>query len=153
MTFGQVTIHVSAKLTDDFKKKAKESFPKETFAYLLGRLTDDKIHIEQLFFPVDVNQFCNHNTVNVQNHWAKEARREAKHQELVIIGDIHSHPFKNKQTKIYSMDAAPGEADWEALEDGHIMGICLVAELKNGNLRARTKFWGPIPQVKVKQTK
>ena len=147
---GSVVIQVSKRLTEDFKKKAKKSFPNEAYAYLLGHNDGEKIIVDSLFYPTDVDSFCSPGAVDVQHDWWYEAKREAKRLDLTIIGDIHSHPYK-KNAK--NTDTSPSETDWDGLVGGHIMAICVIKQLNNGHLRARTKFWGPMPQVKVKTTK
>jgi proteasome lid subunit RPN8/RPN11 len=147
---GSVVIQVSKRLTEDFKKKAKKSFPNEAYAFLLGHTDEEKIIIDSLFYPTDVDSYCTPGAVDVQWSWYMEARREAKRNNLTIVGDIHSHPYKKHAKHI---DASPSETDWDGLVGGHIMAICGIKQLQNGHLRARTKFWGPMPQVKVKTTK
>ena len=147
---GSVVIQVSKRLTEEFKKKAKKSFPNEAYAYLLGHHEGEKIIVDSLFYPTDADLFCGPNFVTVQPEWWGEAKKEAKRTDTKIIGDIHSHPYK-KHAK--NTDTSPSETDWEGLVDGHIMAICVIKQLQNGHLRARTRFWGPMPQVKVKQTK
>jgi len=152
LNIGSVTIQVSERLTKDFKKRAKASFPNETFAYLLGRIEGEgeKIVVDGLYYPQNTEEFCGPNFVYVQDDWIKEAKKEAKNLGMIVLGDIHSHPYK-KHAK--NTDTSPSEADWESMEYGQIMAICVIKQLKNGHLRARTRFWGPMPQVKVKQTK
>lgn len=153
LTIGQVIIQVSEQLTKEFNKKAKKSFPNEAFAYLMGHIESEKIIVDDLFYPADVDSFCIPGQVNVQQKWMTEAKRRAKSTNTIILGDIHSHSYNNKQVKMYNADTSPSEQDWNSLVDGHIMAICLITELKDGRLRARTKFWGPMPQVKLKTTK
>ena len=147
---GSVVIQVTKRLTEEFKKKAKQTFPNEAFAYLLGTSDAEKIVVERLFFPVNADAHCGPNFVHVQPEWWKEAKKEAKHNGMSLIGDIHSHPYK---VHAKNTDTSPSETDWDSLINGHIMAICVIKQLKNGHLRARTKFWGPMPQVKVKTTK
>ena len=151
-SIGQVTLRVSERVTEEFKKKAKASFPNEAFAYLLGHAEAESIVIDDLFYPSDVDNYCSPEAVDVQYEWMTEAKRQARLTDKMIVGDIHSHPHKYKTAK-NRPDTSPSETDWDGLVDGHVMAICLVTQTKNGRLRARTKFWGPMPQVKVKQTK
>src|ERR1035437_9784501 len=88
---GSVVIQVSKRLTEEFKKKSKKSFPNEAFAYLFGRIDDEKIIVDSLFYPTDADAFCGQSFVNVQTEWLTEAKKEAKRTETTIIGDIHSH--------------------------------------------------------------
>jgi len=152
-SFGQVTIQVPARISVEFKKAAKASFPNETFAYLLGHKADGKICIDELFFPTDVEKFCGPDYVDVQNNWTTEVKKKCKRDGLTILGDLHAHPYNNKQLKKYNTDTSPSEQDWNSLKEGHIMGICLITECKNGNLKTRIRFWGPFLKVCVKEIK
>ena len=152
-SYRPVVIQVSSKVAALFKKGAKESFPNETFAYLLGHKETGRIVIDDLFFPTNVDKFCGRSIVKVQVACVAEAKRYAKKNSMMILGDIHSHPYNKKEVKIYNADTSPSEGDWNRSKADYVMAICLVTECQNRNLRARTKFWGPIPEVKVKETK
>jgi proteasome lid subunit RPN8/RPN11 len=152
LAIGQVTIKLSERVTEEFKKKAKASFPNEAFAYLFGRIEAETIVVDDLFYPSNVDDHCHRYEVTVQDEWLTEAKKEARRTDKMIVGDIHSHPLKYKTSR-NRPDTSPSESDWDGLVNGQIMAICLVSELSNGRLRARTKIWGPLPQVKVKQTK
>lgn len=150
---GQIVIHVPERLTNQFKKQAKASFPNETYAYLLGHHEDGKIFVDDLYSPPNIDDFCAPGIVNVQWDWITSAKRHGRRNDMIIVGDIHSHPYNKAQAKKYSADLSPSETDWDGLAAGQIMGICLVKQTKDGKLRAKTKFYGPMPQVKVKTTK
>jgi hypothetical protein len=152
--YKPVTIQVSEKITEEFKQKAKTSFPNEAFAYLMGHTDEDKIVVDNLFYPTDVESHCTPQYVHTQHSWRSEAKREAKRNGKQIVGDIHSHPYRYDKTKSGRLsDTSPSETDWNGVYDGEISAICVVQQIKDGRLRARVKFWGPMPQVKVKQTK
>jgi hypothetical protein len=152
--FRPVTIQVSEKITEEFKANAKASFPNEAFAYLLGHVDDDKIVIDSLFYPTDVDKHCTPYHVHVQPAWRKEAQKEAKRTDTQILGDIHSHPYVYNGDKGSRLcDTSPSETDWDGVYNGEITGICVVQQIKDKRLRARVKYWGPMAQVKLKQTK
>lgn len=148
-----MTIKISRKTIQGFHKKAKENFPNEMFGFFLGTKSDEKIDIKDFYIPVDVEKYCAPHEVLVQSSWVKEAKKYAKTKNLSIVSDVHSHPYNKEQIKIYNADTSPSEQDWNSLEKNQLMAICLVTECKNGNLRARTRFWGPILQIRVKETK
>jgi proteasome lid subunit RPN8/RPN11 len=152
--FRPVTVQVSEKITEEFKAKAKASFPNEAFAYLLGYTEEDKIIIDSLFYPTGMESHCTPHHVHVQHGWRAEARREAKRTGTEIVGDIHSHPYYYDSKKDSRLcDTSPSETDWDGVRDGEITGICVVQQIKDKRLRARVKYWGPMAQVKLKQTK
>src|SRR3954462_13590884 len=114
--FRPVTIQVSEKITEEFKAKAKTSFPNEAFAYLLGHVDDDKIVIDTLFYPTEVDSHCTPHHVNVQQGWRREAQREAKRTDTQIVGDIHSHPYVYDPKKCSRLcDTSPSETDWDGV--------------------------------------
>ena len=147
-----MTIKISRKAIQQFHKKAKENFPNETFGFFLGTKTSERMDIKDFFAPTGVEQFCTKNSVTVQPMWIKEAKKFAKANNLEIISDGHSHPYNKKQVKLYNADTSPSEQDWNSLEKNQLMAICLIKESTDGKLRARTRFWGQIHQIKIKQT-
>jgi proteasome lid subunit RPN8/RPN11 len=151
--YKPVTIYVSKKIIGAFKQKAKENFPREVFAYLLGHTNEEKIVIDSLFYPTNVDSHCTPCHVNIQPNWRSEAKREAKQTGTQILGDCHSHPYQYDQKSSHFSDTSPSETDWDSTYNGEISAICVVQQIKNERLRARIKFWAPMPQVKVKETK
>lgn len=142
-------VTVPDSLIKEFHKQAKEHFPFEHFAFLLGSGENGAITINELFFPSDVEKYCRPSHVLVQAAWYKEARKYCKKTGLSIVADYHSHPYSSKERLLFKPDASPSELDYETIA-GQVMAICLITECKDGRLRARTEFFGPMPQVKVK---
>ncbi len=137
------TFEIDKKLIKQFKDQAKEAFPKETIAYLCGSLEHNIIQVEELWVPDNVLKHCTKDSIWVQPQWAIEAIEYAKDNDLVIIGDCHSHPCSYKYN--YSVSHWPSEADivsrgmaWQ-----QITGICVVREAPSGRLSSSIKFWGP----------
>lgn len=139
------TIHlkVPAKIVEEFKGQAKRAFPKETFAYLLGRDAGTVVDVEELFVPLDVDERCTETSVAGTLQWIADAKQEATESGLQVVGDIHSHPYRYEH--LYPT-CAPSEGD---LDDGftQIHGICQVRQCKNGLLRTYVRFWGPLIPV------
>lgn len=146
MRLRTINLYVPPKIIEEFKKQAKRSFPKESFAYLLGRDAGTQVEIEELHTPHGVEQHCTEGSVSIGENWLSEARKEARTSGLTVVGDIHSHPFLCP--KSYSPGCAPSEGD---LDDGmtQIHGICQVWKTKSDKLQAKVRFWGPIVPVKV----
>lgn len=148
-----VSVIVPNSVFAKFHKRAKESFPNEMFAFLLGSVKEGVYNITDIFFPTDVERYCRSNAVLVQASWYKEVKKYCKIHSLKLICDYHSHPYDKAEMSKGKPDTAPSEQDWDSTKPCDIMAICLVTECRDGRLRARTKFWGPLPQVKVKQPK
>ena len=166
MLIERVKVVVPVEITNEFKKKAKLVFPNEAFAYLLGHEEDNVVIVDELFFPKDVDSFCTPGNVHIQWGWGKQAQRRAKKIDGLVLGDIHSHPYtheeltpppcvcgRDKHSKMKA-DMAPSEQDWEAFKENkfQLMGLCIITETKNKRLRAKTKFWGPLTPLVVKET-
>ena len=142
MRLRPIRVEVPRRIINEFKAAAKEAFPRETFAYLLGRDAGTVVEIEELFFPMDVDEWCSENGVMISDEWLPAARSEGAHHGLVVVGDIHSHPFRHKELGKVIPGCVPSEID---LEGGspHISGICAVRELRTGRKISSVRFWGP----------
>lgn len=136
----------------EFKDLAKRAFPKETFAYLLGHYFENKAFIDEIFAPPDVNNFTTKDAVHVQDHWLSLAKKEAKAQELNVIGEIHSHPYEYFPggTSILRAGRILSEADFDRKPFG-INGICVVVEQKSKRLLASCRYYPPINPVNIKR--
>ncbi len=145
-----ITVEVSRPLLERFKREAKTAFPRETFAYLLGQDAGDQVHIEDLWFPEDVHVHSSEDMVDVQPHWEFEAGAHAREEGLEVVGDIHSHPFRRRETQGTVPGREPSEGD---LERGvrRLTGICTVVESKRG-LRASIRFWWVPTRVRLRVT-
>ncbi len=147
-------IVVRGSVEKEFKSAAKEAFPKETFAYLLGHSFADRGIIEDLYFPQDVGQFCTTDTVYVQPRWLREAKQYARSIELAVIGEIHSHPYTyfSGAESIIRAGRILSESDFDRKPFG-INGLCVVVERKSGQLVSSCRYYPPIRPVKLKLEK
>ena len=143
MYLRTIKVCVGRGVIAEFKKEAKSSFPKETFAYLLGRDAGTTVEIEELFTPRDVDEWCTENSVTVSDEWMPAAKKHAADHGLKVVGDIHSHPFRYGETGKMKPGCAPSEED---IDSGMrmISAICQVQQCKGGKLIASVRFWGPM---------
>ncbi len=150
------TIKVPTKILTRFKKIARENFPNEIFCYLLGHiLNDQKYEITDLYFPVDLKDFCTPHIVHVQDHWITEVKKYARKHKVQIIGDLHSHPYTFEESSTRKItDLSPSEQDWDrdTDTDGPLMGICLTKQRKDGTIFSKIKFWGPLQKTRMLET-
>lgn len=146
MNLRKIQVHVSRSIINEFKKAAKESFPNETFAFLLGRDAGTIVEIEELFIPMDVDEWCDANSVTMSDDWLPAARKHASSIGLKVVGDIHSHPYKYGEIGKIIPDCSPSEDD---IDCGlpHINAVCYVRETKNSRLVSQVRFWGPMFSV------
>lgn len=145
-----VTIRIEAKkkALARFKSAARNAYPKETLAYLIGEKLGDLILIEDVYFPEKVDLASTNNAVYYQNWWPEEALEYARDHDLEVVGDIHTHPRKFKKWKGLCSEVTPSEGDYIDGWEG-ICGICIVTQLKNGSLRTKVAFYGPTAKVEL----
>lgn len=143
MYLRPIKVCVSRGLINEFKKEAREAFPKETFAYLLGRDAGTLVEIEELFTPMDVDEWCTETSVDISDEWLPAARKHAREHGLAVVGDIHSHPFRYGEIGKLKPECAPSEQD---IDGGMpwIAGICQVQQRRGGSLITKLRFWGPM---------
>lgn len=77
---------------DYFRRKARQAHPKEFQAYLVGRVVSPELVVIEYFaYP---KEYATQTTEEVC--WFKEeyneVKKAAEEQNLMIVGDIHSHP-------------------------------------------------------------
>lgn len=78
MNLRTIQVHVSRTLINEFKKEAREAFPKETFAYLLGRDAGTIVEIEELFIPLDADEWCTETGVEISDEWLPARKKASK---------------------------------------------------------------------------
>lgn len=137
-----IHLHVPKKIEREFVAAAKQLYPKEAYAYLLGTLAGDTVHIDELYIPDDTAYFASEVEVVPQPHWRAEALAQADESALILVGDIHSHPFPYTGTLIN--DHAQSEGDLDYPNNFLINGICIVQNVgvKKQRLRASIRWWG-----------
>jgi proteasome lid subunit RPN8/RPN11 len=124
-------IKVKKAALDYFRKKARESYPLEIQAYLVGNvLSIDEIEIADFKYT---KQYA------MQTHggvcwYAEDVNRlksQAETRGTQLIGDIHSHP---------DYDAVMSDTDYNSTitQAFSICGICSV-----WNNKTRVRFWTP----------
>lgn len=141
-------IEIRKKAVAKFKKAAKEAFPKETLAYLIGEAVADLVMIEDVYFPEKVNESATDSYVHYQSWWPQEAYQHARDNDYEVLGDIHTHPMKYNEHYPWENEPIPSEGDLKTGWNG-IRGICAVTETKAKRLVARIRFYGPIRKVEV----
>lgn len=137
------------KLAAEFYRNARKAFPNEEFAVLLGKKKGTVFLIEDLYFPPERLNVQSPDFVPVQQNWFNEAYQIAKENNLIILGDIHSHCYEMDEPGSPGTD--PSEADWEYAEymkqatgDRYrLMGIVRVLK-RGGKLTCRSRFWPAI---------
>lgn len=127
---------VPKRLVEAFKKKARERFPVEVYAVLIGHDYHDKIEVLEFFYP---DFKASKHYVYCEDQGYVDAKDSADELGLRIVGDIHSHCYDSS----IGADHAKSEIDHAWGHKLRIQGICRVVESSGGRRRATTKFWGP----------
>jgi proteasome lid subunit RPN8/RPN11 len=139
----------SVQLTRSLKRRitesAKEAYPLEDFAILLGVVTDSYFKIGDIYYPANRLDKATENSVKVDLGWYEEARKYARGSNYYVIGDVHSHPM----TDDYDIDLAPSECDWQGSGQDWLMGICTVREnRKTTKKRGYFSWWTGNPRLR-----
>ena len=144
-----MTIKISRRLLDHFRREAKRIFPKEAYAALLGESKGGVVKVTQLFFPEDQERYATKKNIPYSNTWLTKATVAARLVGLGVLGEIHSHPENSR----FEHDAAPSQDDWERASDAStVHGICSIRKYPSGRIITRIKFWPKLPLLKEKIT-
>jgi hypothetical protein len=149
---AKINLAVPAKLEREIITRAKAMFPRESFAYILGTIAGDSVHLDELWIPDDLDQWTSEDCVLVQPSWAVDAAAEAKESGLVIVAWLHSHCYLRFEGEGLMKDRSQSEADLDCGFQLPISAICVVQDIgkKRRRLRASVKFWGFTLPVEVK---
>jgi proteasome lid subunit RPN8/RPN11 len=142
-----MTVEFPKALAGKYKREAKNIFPVECYAILLGKVTKKGVYrVTELYFPPDAPSFSTDEIVDVQDSWWKDARVLAREKKLSLLGDLHSHCWPPS----YAPDKSgqPSTADLERFDflrrktrlPAPIFGICCVYPSKRG-YEGVFKFW------------
>lgn len=150
-----ITVKFPKRLVAQFKKQAKAAFPHETWAALLGteRVNGSRsMEVCSLFVPESVSKHCKTATIDMQHGWFTEAQEYAQENDIVLLGDIHSHPYTYdilKASHYKLLDRTLSEPDLDYTRWDGLSAIMVVEEYRPFKLRARYRIWGPITPVLV----
>ena len=142
-----MTVNVSRRLLDHFRREAKKAYPKEAYAVLIGKVHGDRVDITQLYIPDNQRCKATAHQIEVAVAWREEAMRLAKLTGEEILGDIHSHTPTCTISK-WREDSAPSEGDWKCASE-YIHAICTIYKYPTGRMVARITFWLSNLQLKT----
>jgi proteasome lid subunit RPN8/RPN11 len=152
-------VHLPKSLAGEFKRAAKNIFPVESYAILLGKVAKNGVYrVTELYFPPDAPRFSTDEIVNIQDSWWKDARLLARERKLSLLGDVHSHCFP--VSFVPDKSGQPSTADLERFDflrrktrlSAPIFGICCVYPSKRG-YEGRFKFWPAVRNPDLKLTR
>lgn len=121
-----------------FRKLAREAFPLEIQAILIGRIISvNEVEIVKFVYA---KRYATQERGTVQ--WYQEdfdkVKEQAAKMDLRVVGDIHSHP---------SWDAVMSKSDYEACITEQL-SVCGIVSINKGKTRVR--FWVPTSSLNCK---
>ena len=79
-------------LYDELRAHGEETYPNECCGIMLGKSTDDALHVHQLIRAGNTRTDSAHNRYHIAPQELIKAQREARKAGLDIVGFYHSHP-------------------------------------------------------------
>ena len=83
---------LSKDLYQHLRAHGEETYPHECCGILLGKATDDAIHVTALLRAGNTRTDSAHNRYNIAPQELIQAQREGRKSGLDIVGFYHSHP-------------------------------------------------------------
>lgn len=155
----KIKVEVPKGIRRSFIRVAKKVFPIENYGIFLGTINDEGIvKIKDIYYPPDVAEQSSENHVDRPERWFQAAQEYGEPDGLLVVGDIHSHCYKEKEAD--EACHAPSEQDWigaefvnkEFVHSYCVFAVCKIVE-RHKKLRASIKFWPVIRDVRTKITK
>lgn len=149
-------IRCDPKLIAVFRAAAKKSFPREAYGLFLGRAEPrGAIEVEDLVIcPPEGVEKASQWLVVPKLDWLKRAVERAGAEDLMIVGDIHSHCAKPKDG--FYAKTSPSEGDWgDTPRFQKVLGpefsFMAIMALNKGRARMRSRitFWPLLPALEV----
>jgi hypothetical protein len=126
--------------------EARRQWPLEAFAYLLGTRDAWGFSVEDLWIPPATHLEASEAGIYTPRRWLHEAYRIADEEGLTVLGDIHTHPRRFKAYGGSLSEATPSEGDYATGWSG-LCGITNASEQRDGRIKCRTRFYGPIARL------
>jgi len=121
-----------------FRKLAREAFPLEIQAVLVGKIISvNEVEIVKFVYA---KEYATQTGGSVQWYQAEfdKVKEQAAKMDLRVVGDIHTHP---------SWDAVMSKSDYEACITEQLSICGIVSVLKN---KTRVRFWVPTSSLQCK---
>lgn len=142
-----IKVTVPRRVLDSFRRLAKEKFPRETLAYLLGHRAGESYEVTGLWVPENIDAHVTKQYVFIQSSWQVDAHCHAEDEDVNVIGDIHSHPLPYPAYGgHFNGEPVPSIIDLKGGWPG-LAAICAVCEQPDKKLLTRTLFYGPSTPV------
>jgi len=149
-------IRCDPRLITEFRHAAKKAFPKEIYGVFLGVFDEPDVVevVEMLLCPKEETVRSTQWIVMPSEAWLAEVEKAGREDDLVIVGDIHSH-CSTRENGFYC-ETAPSEGDWESVphyqrlfKDNYTFMAIMALNKGETKIRTKTNFWPLLPPVKV----
>jgi len=87
-----MSLLLSKDLYQQLRAHGEETYPHECCGILLGKSTEENLHVRQLIRAGNTRTDSAHNRYNIAPQELIQAQREGRKQGLDIVGFYHSHP-------------------------------------------------------------
>jgi proteasome lid subunit RPN8/RPN11 len=87
-----MSLLLSKDLYQQLRTHGEETYPHECCGILLGKSTEENLHVRQLIRAGNTRTDSAHNRYNIAPQELIQAQREGRKQGLDIVGFYHSHP-------------------------------------------------------------
>ena len=87
-----MSLKISQQLYDQLRAHGEETYPHECCGILLGKSSDDDLHVHQILRAGNTRTDSAHNRYNIAPQELIAAQREGRKHGLDIVGFYHSHP-------------------------------------------------------------
>jgi len=103
-----MSLKISQQLYDQLRAHGEETYPHECCGILLGKSSDDDLHVHQILRAGNTRTDSAHNRYNIAPQELIAAQREGRKLGLDIVGFYHSHPDHPAQWSVTDF----AEAHW-----------------------------------------
>lgn len=137
----------------DFQQRALDRWPNEHLEFLVGTWSRGIAHVECSRPCKLVHSSARGCTFNYEDR--DQIIADALADGLLVVGDLHTHPFTWKHHQHYTSEiredlAWPSATDWlEHQGKRYITGIARVLEWPSRRKTWKFKFFGPLVPVRV----
>ena len=139
------------------RRQAKKWFPLEAYMELIGTISKNNkvITIMDTWIPGDLSEYTSPGQIDINPAWRKESEKYAESIGGIVIGTIHSHPYKFKEclhSPAYRLDPSPSSTDLDNMGN-EVMGILVICQNKEGRFTTNLRLYGPIVKLDVRYYK
>ena len=87
-----MSLILSRQLYEELRAHGEETYPHECCGILLGKSSDDGLHVQQILRAGNTRTDSLHNRYNIAPQELIAAQRQGRKSGLDIVGFYHSHP-------------------------------------------------------------